>query len=93
MKSNYNCIICNTPLTDKEMKEWYNEGKYCCNGHLCGCRGEPTNYPICDYCEQATEYPDRNKVVTCCGTYYVLKDMEYFRCKCGADYRVDKNGN
>ena len=23
----------------------------CCNGHMCGCRGEPTDYVDCEYCD------------------------------------------
>ena len=50
-KPNYNCFICKTTLTDKEMNEWYDTGDYCCDGYMCGCRGEPTDPPICVKCE------------------------------------------
>lgn len=92
MKVNYNCFECNILLTDKEMTEWYDTGDYCCDGNMCGCRGEPTNPPICDNCGQSIEHTDRNKVITCCGTYYIPKDMIYFVCKCSKEFKIDING-
>lgn len=26
--------------------------EFCCNGHMCGCYGYPTNPVFCDHCEK-----------------------------------------
>lgn len=36
----YGCMIC-----DKELKDY--DPKMCCSGYMCGCRGMPTEPPIC----------------------------------------------
>ena len=36
----YGCMICGTTIQDYEPV-------MCCNGHECGCMGQPTEPPIC----------------------------------------------
>jgi hypothetical protein len=46
--SDYDCMMCHKPLADDY------DPQMCCSGYDCGCRGQPTNPPICsDACWDA----------------------------------------
>lgn len=42
------CAACGIEI---EVYDEY-EPEYCCDGRMCGCRGEPINPMFCDECEE-----------------------------------------
>ena len=50
----YECFACGKPVPDYEPK-------MCCSGYMCGCRGQPTEPPVCssDCWDRILEWSDK----------------------------------
>jgi len=55
IKEDIKCFVCQNTLTKEEMENYFKNSKYCCDGHMCGCRGMPIEAPICNECSKEFE--------------------------------------